>query len=74
MTTKRITCRDRRFGKRIKRLRERADLTQEQLAEKTSLSTPSIGYIEIGKHFPRLKNLQKIAKALGVRVKDLFPF
>jgi len=71
---KKITKRDRRFGRKIRRLRKKAGLTQEQLAEKMGLSIPSIGYIEMGKHFPKPKNLYKIAKALGVKVGELFPF
>lgn len=63
-----------RLGRHIQKLRKRAGLTQEKLAESIGISTTEIGYIELGKHFPRPENLKKIAKALGTKVSDLFPF
>src|SRR3972149_7476506 len=54
------------------RLRKRAKFTQEQLAEKTGLSTIYIDYIEIGKKRPTLKTLTKIAAVLKVKVRELF--
>jgi len=74
MATKRSPRRNQLLGNRIRRLRKRSDLTQEKLAEKVRMTTTEIGYIEIGKHFPKPENLQKIANALNVKVRDLFPF
>ena len=69
-----ITKKDVRFGRNIQRIRKKAGLTQEELAEKTGLSTTYIGYIEIGQKRPILRTLNKIATALGVKVRDLIPY
>lgn len=69
-----ITKQDKRVGKRIKRYRKKAKMTQEQLAEKVRLSTKYIQFIETGKRVPSLKTIYRIARALGVKVQDLFPF
>jgi transcriptional regulator with XRE-family HTH domain len=63
-----------KLGRHIQKIRKGKGLTQEELAEKISTSTPWIGHIETGRETPNLKLLQKIAKALGVRVKGLIPF
>ena len=65
---------DYRLGRRIQRVRKDKAITQETLAEKIGVSTTWIGYIETAYRKPSLKLLYKIARALGVKVKDLFPF
>ena len=62
------------LGKRIKFLREKAGLTQEELADKTSLSLDYIGKIEVNINKPGLISLLKIAFALKVQPKELFEF
>ena len=62
------------IGKRIKLLREKRGLTQENLAEQAGLSLDYIGKIEVNINKPGLKSLIKIAKALGVHIKDIFNF
>ena len=74
MATTKITKRDYRLGKKIQRIRKEKGLTQEKLAEKVGASTTWIGYIETGYRRPNLKMIYKIANALGVKVKDIFPF
>lgn len=69
-----ITKRDLRLARNIKRFRKKAGLTQEQLAEKTGLSTTYIGYLEIGRHRPSLKTLHKIATVLKVKVNEVIPY
>lgn len=68
------TVKDRRLGKRIQNLRKKAGLKQYELAEKTEVSPKYIQYIEVARRTPALKTLYKIANALGVKVKDIFPF
>ncbi len=43
----------------------------KKLAEKADLSTVFIGRIERGVESPSVDNLVKIARALGVRARDL---
>lgn len=59
------------IGKRIKTFRNSAGLTQEQLAEKTTISLSAIGKYEIGERTPKHETLEEIAKALEVSVDDL---
>ncbi|MCG8698485.1 MAG: helix-turn-helix domain-containing protein [Bacteroidales bacterium] len=54
------------IGKLIKELRIKKGLTQEELAEKTEVSTRTIQRIENGVVDPRAYTLQMIAKALDV--------
>jgi len=69
-----ITAKDYRLGRKLQKLRKEKGLTQEELAEKVRVSTTWIGYIETGYRKPNLKMLYKIANALDVKVKDIFPF
>ena len=54
------------IGKNIRKYRLRNKLLQEQLAEKTDLSTNYIGMLERGEKTPALETLLKIANALEV--------
>lgn len=74
MATAKITKKDYRLGRKVQRIRKEKGLTQERLAEKLRVSTTWIGYIETGYRRPNLKMIYKIANALGVKVKDIFPF
>lgn len=69
-----VTNQDYKLGRKIQRIRKKKELTQEQLAEKVNVSTTFIGYVETGYRIPNLKMIYKIARALGVKVKDIFPF
>lgn len=69
-----MTQKDISFGKRLARVRKKSGLTQEKLADKTGLSTPFIGMLELGLRRASMKSLQKIASALGVKGKDLINF
>lgn len=73
-TATRITKQDYRLGRKISRVRREKDMTQEQLAEKVGVSTTWIGYIETGYRRPNLKMIYRIARALNIKVKDIFPF
>ena len=59
------------LGEAVRGKRKQAELSQERLAEKASLSTVFISRIERGVESPSVDNLLKIAKALGVQVRDL---
>jgi predicted transcriptional regulator len=63
-----------KLGRHIQKMRQAAGVTQEELAEHIGVSTPYIGRMETGTITPNLKLLQKIARALGVKVKDLIPY
>jgi transcriptional regulator with XRE-family HTH domain len=61
----------RRFAMRLKRLRERAGMTQETAAKKAGVSRAYLARLEMGRHDPPLSRLRKLAKALGVPVAAL---
>lgn len=56
----------------VKKYRKLAGLSQMALAEKCHSSTSYIGEIEIGKKFPSVEMIQKIADALNVQPYKLF--
>ena len=61
------------LGERIKVLREKSGLTQQELAEIVGVESPSyISKIEHGLTSPSYELLTRIAKALHVELKDLF--
>ena len=53
-------------GQRIMERRKKLGLTQEELAEKSDLTTQFVSYAESGKRASRPENLMKIAAVLGV--------
>ncbi len=60
------------MGRRIRRLREAKDWTQEQLAEAAELDRAYVAGVEVGLRNPSLRNLAKIANALTVSLRRLF--
>ena len=65
-----IVCKS--FGKKVRILRLSAGLSQEQLANLCELDRTYIGGIERGERNPALKNIYRIAQALGVSLSELF--
>ena len=56
---------------RIRHSRKEKGLSQEQLAKISGLSRSSIINFETGRRDPRVKDLRKIARALGVSIEQL---
>lgn len=56
------------IGHKIKGIRESKNLTVEEIAERSGLSTEQITSIETDQNLPSLGPLIKIARALGVRL------
>ena len=59
---------------RIKELRARYDMTQEDLARKVGVRRETILYLEKGKYNPSLLLAHNIAKALKTTIPELFIF
>jgi DNA-binding XRE family transcriptional regulator len=59
---------------RIKELRARYDLTQEDLAKKVGVRRETIGFLEKGKYNPSLKLAYKVAITLETTIDELFIF
>lgn len=55
-----------RFPEKLRVLRERRKLTQQQLAEQLGVTEVSIYYLESGKRNPGVEMLLKLSRILGV--------
>ena len=62
----------RTLGRNIAHFRLKADLTQEELAEKTDYSVDFIGLVERGINAPTVARLKDIADVVGVKIWELF--
>ena len=60
-----------KFSDRLKGLREKNDMTQEQLAKVSGVSPRTIQRYECGTSRPRLDAAEKLAKALNISVDQL---
>jgi transcriptional regulator with XRE-family HTH domain len=60
-----------RFGENLRRCRERAGVSQEELGIRASLHRTQIGVLERGSRLPRIDTLVKLAGALSVSPSDL---
>lgn len=60
-----------RFGEKVRKVRKEKGISQEALAEKAGLHRTYIGMIERAEKNITLINIEKIAKALNVEIKDL---
>jgi transcriptional regulator with XRE-family HTH domain len=59
------------LGRNVRRLREGRGLTQEKLAERANLDPTYISGIERGVRNPGIKNVARLAKALGYTTGEL---
>jgi putative transcriptional regulator len=59
---------------RIKELRARYDLTQEDLANKVGVRRETIVFLEKGKYNPSLKLAYDVAKVLNSKIEEVFLF
>lgn len=62
------------FGQRVRQLRIERGLSQEDLGYETGLHRTFIGQIERAEKNITLRNIDRIARELGVDIQDLFDF
>jgi len=63
-----------KIANNIREARSSKGVTQEKLALEAGLNRAYIGYIERGERKPSVETLEKIAKALHIKLKELFDF
>ncbi len=61
-----------KFGERVRGLREKAGLSQEELGFRADLHRTYIGSIERGEQNVSIDNIHKLAKALKISLSGLF--
>jgi transcriptional regulator with XRE-family HTH domain len=59
------------LGDAIRRTRKRAELTQEQLADRAEINAKQIGILERGRGNPSYTTLARVASALELRIGEL---
>ena len=59
------------LGINVRKRREALDYSQDKLSEKSGLDQTYISGIECGKRNPGIKNVAKLAKALGLTTAEL---
>lgn len=60
------------FGQNVQKYRKERNLSQEKLAELAGVHRTYIGMIERAEKNITLCNIEKIAKALNIEIKELF--
>jgi len=62
----------RQLGKKVRELRHRLKISQEELAERANLHRNYVGGIERGERNVSVNNIVKLAKAMRVHPSQLF--
>ena len=62
-----------KIGTQLKRIRGRALLTQEELAERAGIGTATLNRIERDRVEPHFRTIRKLAAALSVDPTELLP-
>lgn len=60
------------FGGRLRDIRRKRGLSQEELAELAGVDRTYVGGVERGERNLSVLNVKKLSDALGINVKDLF--
>lgn len=63
-----------RFGQRIKEIRLKQNISQEELSFRSGLSKNYISDVERGTRNISLKSIEKIAEGFSINIKELFEF
>lgn len=61
-----------RFGRAVRQRRQELAISQEELTSRAQLHRTYVGDIERGARNLSLENIEKIARALGLRMSSLF--
>ncbi|MBM3251109.1 MAG: helix-turn-helix transcriptional regulator [Candidatus Nealsonbacteria bacterium] len=61
-----------KFGNKVRKERNKLGLSQEELASKAGVHRTYIGMIERAEKNITLENIEKVAKALNLKLSDFF--
>ncbi len=61
-----------KFGKKVREERDKLDFSQEELASRAGVHRTYIGMIERAEKNITLENIEKVAKALNLKLSDFF--
>lgn len=59
------------LGRNLRRARERRDMTQEEVADRSGVHATEVSRIEAGKRDPRVSTLERLAEAVEVSPGEL---
>jgi transcriptional regulator with XRE-family HTH domain len=62
------------FGKKLRSIRKRRGMTQEQFAELLDISVDFLSLVERGLNAPSFESIEVFSITLGVPVRDFFDF
>ena len=62
------------FGKHLRSLRTKAGLSQEELADRAGIHVTYLSGVERGLRNPSIRNVRRLARAMGVPTRELFSF
>lgn len=61
-----------RFGQKVRNERLKLNISQEEMAERAGVHRTYIGMIERGEKNITLENIEKLSKALKLKLSDIF--
>ena len=64
----------RQFGKKLRSIRKRRGMTQQQFAETLDISIDFLSLVERGLNAPSFESIEAFSIILGIPVRDLFDF
>ena len=62
------------FGSHLRSLRKKVGLSQEETADKAGIHVTYLSGVERGIRNPSIRNVRRLALALGVPTRELFSF
>ena len=62
------------LGNQLRSLRKKASLSQEETAGRAGIHVTYLSGVERGLRNPSIRNVKRLARALGVSLRELFSF
>lgn len=72
--TSRVATLRKQFGKKLRSIRKRHNMTQEQFAELLDISVDFLSLVERGLNAPSFESIESFSITLGIPVRDFFDF